>query len=314
MQVLLINQQEYILSERVNPKIANDRDVLIKVEFAGINRADLFQLQHLYPLPENGVAGLEVSGVIVDCGKSVKSFKVGDKVCALLTEGGFAEFVTINENLVFSVPKNFSLAEASCLPEACFTAWISLVLQANLQSNETILIHGGASGIGIIAIQIAKILKAKVAVTASSDEKLKICQESGADILINYKEKLFEQELKADVILDIVGGDYFERNLKTLKENGRLCIIAFLRGSNVNANISPILLKRLSIFGSTLRSRSLLEKSQIADEIRNKLWLQLEQGKIKPVIDKIFPLSEANIAISRMKENLNIGKILLKLS
>ena len=312
MQALIIENGKYKLSEAVKPTLDNN-SVLIRIAFAGVNRADLLQLQGLYPLPENGIAGLEVAGEIVECGKAVKNFKTGDKVCALLSEGGYAEFAAVNEALVFHVPENLSLEESACLPEACFTAWISLVWQAKLQAGETILIHGGASGIGIIAIQIAKILGAKVAVTASSDEKLEICHAAGADILINYKEKFFEQELKANVILDMIGGDYFEQNLKCLAENGRLCIIAFLRGSNVTVNLSPILLKRLSVFGSTLRSRSLLEKSQIADEIRKKLWTKIAQGKINPVIDKIFPLQEADKALTRMKDNLNIGKILLKL-
>ncbi|MEI7669352.1 MAG: zinc-binding dehydrogenase, partial [Pseudomonadota bacterium] len=230
------------------------------------------------------------------------------------TQGGFAEYVAANKVLVFSVPENFSLEQAVCLPEAAFTVWISLVWQAKLQPNETILIHGGTSGVGNIAIQMAKFLGAKIITTAGSNEKCVACLKIGADNVINYKSEDFVKKApKIDVILDMVGGDYFEKNLSILNQNGRLCIIAFLQGAKINANIAPILLKHLSIFGSTLRSRSIAEKAKIADELFPFLNNMIENHAVNPLIDKIFPLREAEKGLHQMEEGLNIGKILIKM-
>jgi putative PIG3 family NAD(P)H quinone oxidoreductase len=316
MQAIVLENGAYYLRERERPA-PPEGSVLIKVAYAGVNRADLFQKQGKYPLPEQGIPGMEVSGEIAALGKGVKDFKKGDRVCALMSEGAYSEYAVVPTSLIFPVPKSMTLEQAAALPEACFTAWISLVWQGNLKANETVLIHGGASGIGIIALQIARALGARVFATAGSAEKCAACVKTGAEKAINYKEEDFVQAIKAhthkgvDVIMDMVGGDYFERNLEALKHGGRMSIIAFLKGSKVAANISPLLLKHLTVMGSTLRSRPLHEKEQVARELRERIWPKIEKSEIVPVIDNIFPLREAEKALARMQEGLNIGKIVL---
>jgi len=320
MQAIVLDQGQYTLRECEMP-VAGAGEVLIKVMYAGLNRADLFQKQGRYPLPQHSPAipGMEISGEVIQADKNV-GLQSGDKVCALLREGAFAEYVVAPASLVFPVPDTLSLEEASALPEACFTSWISLVWQARIQPSETILIHGGASGIGSIAIQVAVLLGARVFATAGTKEKCLMCEKLGAEKAIYYREEDYVKVIKektnnkgVDVILDMVGGDYFERNLESLAHGGRLSIIAFLRGPKVVVNLSPILLKHLSVMGSTLRSRPQPEQEQIAKELRENLWKAVEKGKLKPVIDRIFPLQEAEKALERMDQGLNVGKILFKI-
>jgi len=317
MQAIILENGQYHLRKRDKPECPDD-NILIKVAFCGVNRADLYQKQGKYPLPESGVPGMEVSGEVVAWGKNAKHFKKGQNVCALMSEGAYAEYVSVPASLAFPIPDNVTLEQAAALPEACFTAWISLVWQGKLKPNESVLIHGGASGIGIIAIQIAKTLGARVFATAGSPDKCAQCEKVGAEKAINYKEEDFVQVVKAntlkgvDVIMDMVGGDYFERNLDALKKDGRMSIIAFIKGPKITANVSAILLKHLTVMGSTLRSRPLSEKKQIAQELREKIWPQVEKGQITPVIDKIFPLGEAEKALTHMEQGLNIGKILIR--
>ncbi|HEU5047547.1 MAG TPA: NAD(P)H-quinone oxidoreductase [Rickettsiales bacterium] len=321
MQAIILENGQYKLQECGIPQPGKG-EVLVKIAYAGANRADLFQAQGKYPLPEGNPAipGLEISGEIVACGEGVNPSRIGEKVCALLSEGAFAEYAVVPEALALPVPENMSLEEAAALPEAAFTAWISLVWQAELKKGETVLIHGGASGVGSLAIQIAKALGATVFTTAGTDEKCAACLKAGASHAINYHTQDFAEQIKqltggkgVDVILDIVGGEDFARNLQSLAHGGRLCIIAFLKGAKITANLSPILLKHLKVMGSTLRSRPLSEKTQIAVELRDNLWHIIAQGQIKPVIDRIFPLKDAQKALDRMEQRLNIGKILIKM-
>lgn len=295
-------------------------EVLIKVACAGMNRAELFQLQKRYPLPEATpmIPGIEIAGVIVALGKGVKGRRIGERVCAITSEGGFAEYASVPAGLTFKLPKNVSFAQSVCLPEGLITLWISLVHQASVQKGETVLIHGGASGMGLIGIQMAKLLGAKVYATAGSDEKCRICTKIGAKRAINYKKADFVTELLAEtrgkgvnVIVDMVGGDYFEKNLKLLSHKGRLAIIAFLRGAKIEANLSPILLKKLSIHGSVLRLRPLTEKAAFAASVTRDFWPFVTKGRLKCVIDSEIPLEKAMEGIIRLQENLNIGKIVL---
>lgn len=321
MQAVILNHGQYEICECAKPSLAAE-EVLIKVAYAGLNRADLFQKEGKYPLPEKtpAIPGMEVSGEVVACGSNVKAFKPGDKVCALMSEGAFAEYTTTHESITFPLPEALSLEQGAALMEAIFTVWISLAWHGKIQPGESFLVHGGASGIGIVAIQVAKLLGARVFATAGTPEKCAACVKAGAEKAIHYHTEDYVEQIKAltqgkgvDVILDMVGGDYFARNLEVLALDGRLSIIAFLRGPKVTANLSPILLKRLSVSGSTLRSRTVEVKAQIAKEIRNRLWINIEKGKLNPVIDEIFPLTDIEKALARMQQGLNIGKILIRM-
>ncbi len=321
MQAITLEQGQYVLKD-IAPPAPKVEDVLIKVAYAGVNRADLLQRLGKYPLPERtpAIPGLEVSGQITACGNLVRDFKVGDKVCALLPEGGFGEYATAHISTVLPVPERVSLENAAALPEACFTSWISLAWQARLRRGEVVVIHGGASGIGTIAIQMARMLGARIFATAGTQEKCDVCQKLGAERAILHTKEDFVSLVKnatddkgADVVLDMVGGDYVARNMECLTRGGRLCTIAFLRGSKITLNLSPILLKNLSIMGSTLRTRPLHEKARITAELRERVWPTVALGTLKPVIDRVFPLAEATKALQRMEEGLNIGKILLKM-
>jgi putative PIG3 family NAD(P)H quinone oxidoreductase len=311
----------YHISECPVPVPASGQ-VLIKVAYAGVNRADLLQKQGKYPPPTGGllIPGMELSGEIIGLGEGAGRYMVGDKVCALVSEGAFANIITVDEGHVLPVPLGVSLEQAAALPEACFTIWISLMWQAHLKPGQSVLIHGGTSGIGSIGIQIAASLGARVFATAGSQEKCALSQKLGAELAVNYKETDFVAAIKAvtegkgvDVILDMVGGDYFERNLQALAHGGRLAIIAFQKGAKVDANLAPILLKHLQITGSTLRSRPAEQKAKLAREVEAGVWPGVANGTIKSVIDRIFPLKEAEKALQHMDQGLNIGKILIKM-
>lgn len=321
MRAMVLEESRYVLRDVVIPE-PQAGEVLIKVAYAGINRADLFQKQGRYPLPEHEprIPGLEISGEVVACGAGVAGFSVGDNVCALLSEGAFAEYACVPAELVLPVPQGVTLPEAAVLPEALATAWVSLVWQAKLAKGERVLIHGGASGVGHIAIQVARQLGATVFATAGTEEKCNACAALGA-VAIHHRNEVFEDVVKmhtqgrgVDVILDMVGGDYFTRNLSCLAQNGRLCLIAFLQGARVTAHLSPILLKHLSVMGSTLRARSLVEKAAIMTELHARLWPVMgQENGIMPMIYRIFLLDEAEKALAEMEQGLNLGKILLKM-
>ena len=307
-------------TKRTTP-VAQHGEVLIKVAAAGVNRPDVMQRTGNYPPPPGAsdIPGLEVSGEVVQVGHGVDSISLGDKVCALVAGGGYAEYCVAPASLSLPVPKNHSMAEAAGLPETFFTVWTNIFQRGGLQGGERILIHGGSSGIGTTAIQLAKAFGARVFVTAGSQEKCKACETLGAERAINYREENFaeiiSEETKdqgVDVILDMVGGDYVKPNIASLAVEGRLVQIATLHGPKVpDFNILPIMMKRLTVTGSTLRPRTVAQKAVIADELRAQVWPLLETGAVKVVMDHTFDLVDAAAAHSRMEGSEHIGKIVL---
>lgn len=307
-----------VLQERdyPTPEILGDQ-LLIAVMAAGLNRSDIFQREGNYPAPA-GVApeipGLEVSGTVVECGPDVQDFKVGDSVCALLAGGGYAEFVAVGEGQCLPIPAGLDFAEAASLPETIYTVWSNVFQRGALKPGERLLVHGGNSGIGITAIQLAKALGSPVVVTVGSEEKGRNCIELGADSYIDYKKQNFEQELQeegVDVILDMVGGDYLSKNVNILRPEGRLIHINAVDGSNVNLDIWKVMTKRLTISGSTLRSRDYDFKKRLSAEIKKHVWPLIESGKFKPVIFQTFPFSKAAEAHQLLEKSNHTGKIIL---
>ena len=297
------------------------QDVLVRVAYAGINRPDVFQRSGSYPPPADAspLLGLEISGEIVALGADVSGWKVGDQVCALTPGGGYAEYCVAPAEHCLPVPAGLSLLEAAALPETYFTVWSNVFERGRLQPGETFLVHGGSSGIGLTAIQLAKQFGATVYTTVGSSEKADACRRAGADRVINYHEEDFVDVLKqatdgngVDVILDMVGGDYIPRNVKSLAVEGRLVQIAFLKGSRVELDTAPIMRKRLTFTGSTLRPRSRAEKADIAQALQDKVWPLLDQGLCHPVIHATFPLEEAAEAHRLMESSKHIGKIMLE--
>lgn len=310
------------VTERPIPEIS-ESSVLIKVSASGINRPDIMQRKGLYPAPfgASDIPGLEVSGYAAKVGNKVNHIKQGDKVCALVTGGGYAEYCLASADLCLPIPKGLDFIQAAALPETFFTVWSNVFDRAQLKENETLLIHGGSSGIGTTAIQLAKTFGAKVFITAGTEEKCNFCLKLGADAAINYNHQdfvteinLLSQEQGVDVILDMIGGDYFLRNLKCMGFDARLVQIAIQNGAKTEANLLPILLKRLTITGSTLRNRNDVFKSQIANQLLEKVWPLLESGKIKPIIHTTFPLADAAKAHQLMESNQHMGKIILTAS
>lgn len=298
-------------------------EVLIKVVAAGVNRPDVIQRQGLYPAPQGAspILGLEVAGEIIEVGPDVTSLSVGDRVCALANGGGYAEQICIPESQCLPIPKGLSMVEAAALPETFFTVWSNVFDRGELTSGQTFLVHGGSSGIGTTAIQMAKALGARVFTTAGSQEKCNACMELGADMAINYHEADFVEVIKQqtngkgiDVILDMVGGEYISKNFKIAAVDGRIINIAFLQGPVVKANFLPVMLKRLTVTGSTLRPQSEAIKAAIAANLKETIWPKIETGEIKPVIAKTFPLEEAASAHRLMESNQHIGKIILTVS
>lgn len=312
------------------PKLVNlpvpkpgSHDVLIKVAAAGLNRADLLQVQGMYPPPAGApeTLGMEASGTIVATGASVARWKTGDQVCVLVPGGGYAEYCTAHEGSVLPVPKGVSLVDAAALPEAYFTVWTNVVDRARLASGETFLVHGGSSGIGTAAIQLFAARGHRVFATAGSPEKCDACTKLGATRAVNYKTEDFVAVVKeqtknagVDVILDMVGGSYVAKNLQALKLEGRLVNIAFQEGAEVTLNMLTVMLKRLTLTGSTLRPRTPEQKAEIGKSLAREVWPLLDQGRIKPVVDSVFPLEKVAEAHARMAGSQHIGKILLTLS
>lgn len=300
-----------------------DGEVLIRVAAAGVNRPDCMQREGGYPPPPGApdIPGLELAGSIVAVGPGVTGLAVGDQVCALVAGGGYAEYCAAAAALCLPVPAGFSMTQAAALPETFFTVWTNVFQRGRLQSGETILIHGGSSGIGTTAIQLAKQFGARVLVTAGSAEKCGACEALGADRAINYRETDFVQAVKdltdgagVDLILDMVGGDYLPRNIEALAVEGRLVQIAFLQSPKIEVNFLPMMLKRLTLTGSTLRPRTVAQKAVIADELRGRVWPLLNDGTVKPVMDSTFPLADAAGAHARMESSGHIGKIVLEIS
>jgi NADPH2:quinone reductase len=308
------------LTERPIPAPA-DYQVLIKIAAAGVNRPDIMQRKGLYPAPSGAsdIPGLEIAGTIVATGAAVSHVKSGDNVCALVTGGGYAEYCLASAALCLPIPASLTFIQAAALPETFFTVWSNVFDRARLLPNETLLIHGGSSGIGTTAIQLARAFDAKVIVTAGSDAKCKACMKLGADAAINYKNQDFVEEIKqltghqgVDVILDMIGGDYFSRNLQCMNYDARLVQIAIQNGAKAEINLLPLMLKRLTLTGSTLRARDDAFKAEIAQKLHKNVWPLLATGKIKPVIHSTFALNDAAFAHELMESSQHIGKIILE--
>ena len=310
------------LSETTVPEPAAG-EVLIKVAYAGVNRPDCLQRSGRYPPPAGAspILGLEASGHVVALGQGVTQWQIGDAVCGLANGGAYAEFVSLPQGQVLPVPQGMSLLQAAALPENYFTVWTNVFQRGHLQSGEKFLVHGGSSGIGLTAIQLAKAFGAIVLCTVGNEEKVKACVSAGADIAINYrtqdfvKEALNATEQKGvNIILDMVGGDYMQRNLSSLAVDGRLIQIAFLQPSKTEVDWIGLMVKRLTFTGSTLRPRTAADKAQMALELKTKVWPLLEQGKCLPVIHQVFDMSEAVKAHELMESSIHIGKIMLKVA
>jgi len=299
--------------------IPRQGEVLIKLAYAGINRPDVLQRSGSYNPPKGAsdLPGLEGAGIISEIGSGVFEWKVGDEVCALLPGGGYAEYAVTPSLHCLPVPKGLSLKEAACLPETFFTVYSNLFQRGGLKAGEKFLVHGGSSGIGTTAIQMAHLFGARVFATAGSERKCQVCKDLGAERVINYHNEIFEDVLQVyggvDVILDMVGGTYIQRNLKSLADDGRLVQIAFLESAKADLNLVQMMTRRLSITGSTLRPQNDLVKQRIAEGLQKHIWPHLASGRIAPIMDSEFPLAEAARAHTRMETSEHIGKIVLKI-
>jgi len=295
-------------------------EILIEVAFAGVNRPDALQRAGSYAPPPGAsdLPGLEASGTVAAVGAGVSGWQVGDTVCALLPGGGYADYVTTPAAHALPIPDGLGMKEAACLPETYFTVWTNVFQRGGLQAGERFLVHGGSSGIGTTAIQLGHRFGARVFATAGSAEKCQACLDLGAERAINYRDADFVAELRAeggaDLILDMVGSDYIPRNIKALADDGRLVQIAFLSGPKVDLNFAQVMVRRLTITGSTLRPQSDLAKARIADELRRDVWPLLAAGRVAPVIDSVFPLNQAAEAHARLESSPHIGKIVLQVA
>jgi NADPH2:quinone reductase len=293
--------------------------VRIKVAYAGVNRPDALQRAGLYNPPKvaSPLPGLEAAGEISAVGAGVTEWAIGDAVCALLPGGGYAEQVVTPAAHCLPVPAGLSLKQAACLPETFFTVWSNVVMRGGLRAGERFLVHGGSSGIGTTAIQLAHAFGARVFTTAGSDAKCRACLDLGAEVAMNYRDVDFVDEMKAqggaNLILDMVGGDYLPRNVRALADDGRLVQIAFLQGPKIELNFAHLMMRRLTITGSTLRPQSDLAKAEIARQLRTHVWPLLASGQISPVMDQEFALADASAAHTRMESSQHIGKIVLKI-
>jgi NADPH:quinone reductase len=311
---------EVLVPERRPLPTAGPGEILVKVAAAGVNRPDVMQRKGLYPPPAGApdIPGLEIAGQVAALGPGVTRWKVGDAVCALVAGGGYAEYCVAHESHALPVPPGTSMVEAAAIPETFFTVWSNVFERAGLRSGESVLVHGGSSGIGTTAIQLAKALGARVITTAGSDEKCAACVKLGAEHAVNYKTQDFVAVTKqatagkgADVIVDIVGGDYIERNYEAAAMDGRVLQIAFQGSPKATVDFRRIMLKRLTHTGSTLRSRPVAEKAAIARAVEEKVWPLIAAGRVKPVIYRTFPLADAAAAHALMESSAHIGKIVL---
>jgi putative PIG3 family NAD(P)H quinone oxidoreductase len=321
MQAIEIIANSLQLSPLPQP-VPAPHQILIKVAAAGISRPDLMQRQGLYPAPAGAspILGLEVAGTVVEIGNAVSSFNIGDQVCALVNGGGYSEYCLASAVCCLPIPKGFSFIQAAALPETFFTVWSNVFNRGGLQAGESVLIHGGSSGIGTTAIQLAKAFGCTIYVTAGSEEKCQRCLALGADAAINYHQDDFVAVIKqltaqqgVNLILDIIGGDYFPRNLKCLALEGRLVQIAIQNGNTSEINLWSVMAKRLTITGSTLRGRDDDFKGQIAQQLRQQVWPLLENGSVKAIIDSVFPLASAELAHQRLISGQHFGKIILEI-
>lgn len=308
-----------VLSSGPVPACADD-EVLIRVHAAGVNRPDVLQRMGLYPPPPDAspLLGLEVAGEVVACGSAVSRWQPGDSVCALTNGGGYASYATAPAGQCLPIPAGLSMQEAASLPETLFTVWSNIVERARLQAGESLLVHGGSSGIGVTAIQLARALGATVFATAGSDQKCEACVSLGADRAINYRREDFVEVVRTltdnrgvDIILDMVGGEYIQRNISAAALEGRIVNIAYLNGPKATVNFMPVMLKRLTLTGSTLRPQSKAYKASVASALLDTVWPLIEDGRFRPVVFKCFPLAAAAEAHQLMESNQHIGKIVL---
>jgi len=313
-EVLKLNQREIPTPE--------GNQILIQNASAGVNRPDILQRSGSYNPPKEAsdLPGLESAGTIVAVGERVTRWKIGDEVCALLPGGGYAEYSLTHENHALPVPAGMDFNTAAAICETYFTVWSNVFMRGCLKAGETILIHGGSSGIGTTAIQLAELFGARVFTTVGSAEKAEVCKELGAELVINYKNQDFVEEIRditgrkgVDLILDMVGGDYLPKNVKILADDGRLVQIAFLQGPKIELNFAQLMVRRLTITGSTLRPQSDLAKARIAEDLMEKVFPYLETGRIKPIMDSTFKLDEVVEAHKKMESSKHIGKIVLEI-
>jgi NADPH2:quinone reductase len=297
-------------------------EVLIKVSAAGLNRADLLQRKGLYPPPADAspIMGLEVAGEVLAAGADASHWQAGDQVCALTHGGGYADYTVAPVSQCLPIPEGFSMAEAAALPEALLTVWHNIFQRAALQAGEKVLIHGGASGIGTLGIAICKALGGEVYTTAGSDEKCQALQKLGATRAVNYKTEDFEQVItelglkdKINVILDMAGGDFIQKNINIAAPEGRIVYIAFIRGFSAEVNFAPLLMKRLTLTGSTLRAQTFAQKAVMVEEILEHVYPHLESGAVRPIVDRAFPLEEVEQAHDLMQSGQHMGKIILEM-
>ena len=293
-------------------------EILVRVKAAGVNRPDVLQRQGAYPPPPGApeTPGLEIAGEVAALGEGARRYEVGDRVCALVPGGGYAEYAVVHQDNALPVPPGLSFTEAAAIPETFFTVWTNVFDRGRLKEGETLLVHGGSSGIGTTAIMLGKAFGAVVAVTAGTEEKCSACRALGADLAINYRTADFaavlaERGIRPDVILDMVGGEYVAKNLKVAAMHGRIVMIAFQKGSRFEADWMPIMLKRLTFTGSTLRPRSVAEKAEIARALERQVWPLFGAEQLKPIIFRTFPLAEAAAAHALMESSEHIGKIVL---
>jgi putative PIG3 family NAD(P)H quinone oxidoreductase len=311
---------EVLVPEECPVPRPGEGEILVKVAAAGVNRPDVAQRKGLYPPPPGvtDIPGLEIAGVVAVCGSEARRWKPGDQVTALVSGGGYAEYCVAHETHALPIPSGLTATEAAAIPETFFTVWHNVFERGGLKTGETLLVHGGSSGIGTVAIQLAKAFGARVITTAGSAEKCEACRRLGADVAINYKTEDFVSLTKsatggagADVILDMVGGDYIERNYEAAAVEGRIVQIAFQGSPRASVDFRRIMLKRLHHTGSTLRSRSVPDKAAIGKAMERSVWPLIAAGKVRPVMDGIFPFREAAKAHARMESSVHIGKIML---
>ena len=308
------------VQDRPQP-LPRTHEVLIKVSAAGVNRPDVAQRKGHYPPPPGispDIPGMEIAGTIVEIGKECKRWKIGDRICALVSGGGYAEYCAVPEGQCLPVPHNLSFAEGASLPETFFTVWSNVFERGELKPGESLLVHGGSSGIGVAAIQLATTLGATVYVTAGNEEKCSFCEKLGATKAINYKVEKFRDVIKeltrnkgVNVILDMIGGDYTPDNLDILAEDGRLVLINFMKGEETTVKLGPIMRKRLTLTGSTLRVRDTAFKTALASRLELNVWPLLIAGKVKPIVYRTFPLEQAGEAHWLMESSAHIGKLIL---
>lgn len=318
MWAVVVDDDQPLKLGQVEKPVCGPNDVLVEIVTAGLNRADLVQRRGMYPPPPGAstIMGLECAGTIVAIGDDVSDWSVGDRVCGLMAGGGYAEYAIVDQGSLFRIPDSMSFDEAGALPEVMMTVWANIFDRCQFKAGESVLIHGGTSGIGTMAIQMLKHADAaKIMITAGSAEKCAFAKSLGADLAINYRDEDFESIAReaggADVILDMVGGDYVQKNISVAKLGGRIVNIAYMQGAQVEVNLLPLMLKRLILTGTTLRARPNSDKQRIRDAILADFWPAVLSGSIKPVIDTTYPFEDAETAQAHMAKGGHIGKILL---